>query len=206
MICYPLVMQLWAVPLSPHRGYWSSSECPSGRHIPWYSGKRPSGISQLPSLPDLIRRAGGGKKYAFSVTEVSLSPLKSETIQSESSQTKDSLFLANVFFYGVSPARPQQGAFWKQKAIISKPPQVVIKGAVITFPPKLLPDTLFPFHEAVFSRENLDPNVCFSQARVVLSIGWKEVRKMVLVLLYMLFFFSLEASSLDTVKLANPRT
>ena len=94
---------------------------------------------------------------------------------------------------------PKTGCVWGQKVTVSKQLKGVIKGA-ITFPLKLLPDIFLPAHGAVFPavppppppREDSDSDsnmfFFFHKAELCRPLTGGKGHKLVLVLLYILFF------------------
>lgn len=87
------------------------------------------------------------------------------------------------------------GCVWGQKVTVSQQLKVVIKGAV-TFPLKLLPDIFFFFlpdifllaHGAAFPVRILILTRVFHKAEFCCPLARRKGHKMVLVLLYILFF------------------
>lgn len=211
MICYPPATQLWAVPFpslgqhfsSLNKGCWSSSECPSSCNIPWCSEGRPSSISHIPSLSDLIRRVGGGKKKKSIFCDRS---------QFVTSEIKDGLVwkllnkglpFPECIFSLVGLACPTQGVFGSNGDSLWAATSCHHRSN--NFPSQITAWHPFSISWSCFPNENLDSNVFFT--RLNCAVQWVEGRSQNGSRASsdtVIFLFG--GSSLDIVKLANEGT
>lgn len=96
-------------------------------------------------------------------------------------------FFFLIYFLLAMSRMLKTGCVWGQKVTVSKQLKGVIKGAV-TFPLKLLPDIFLLVHGAVFPVRILSLTCFFYKAELCRPLTGRKGHKLVLMLLYILFF------------------